>query len=286
LEITTAIISNLEEENELYSDAKFYKTTTNSQIIIEPNYLIDVTEITDCFSFKGQEPIVPIISKFLNRTAGIGAWIGNVVNTFFDELLANIEIDFDTALQNAIKNKPLHLLSILQQTPAYENDIKIFFSLHRADLYDYFDNLRTIIIENYLKNNDENQLSISMSVEPSFISNLYGMQGRLDLMIEKENSDSTTSVDIVELKSNKSPEGNLNIYLGIAEKRKFYLPLWISHYIQIVCYNMLLQNKFSQNKNFVQGFSSILYSKPKEINPIRSVIDNQFIQNEIIIMRN
>ena len=309
LEILNPPKTNQNEKNESNESVIFYKTTRRTQVTVEPDFLIDVTEITDCFTSKEIYPIIPIVNKFLNKNTGFAAFKGNIINNFFDELLENIEIDFETSLKNALEKKPLLILTVIKYFQAKTFDIENFndlLKIFRAELYDIFDHLRSIIIENYLGKNTV--------VEPSFISNIFGLQGRLDLMIENSFNDSfddflnnsfdsknlnseentvenlnqknAKSIDIIELKSGRVPPKEQKIYLGFNEKRMLFLPLWINHYIQIICYNMLLKSSFDENSNHKIGFSSILYSTPKEQNPIRNVVDNFFVQNEILTARN
>ena len=283
LEICKSKNANLQPENELHENISSYKTTNKTQVTLEPDYLLDVTEIVECFTNREVYPIIPIANKFLNRSAGIAAFKGNIINSFFDELIENIEIDFETALKNALKKKPLSMLTTMQYYKTKNAEINNFNDLlkfFRAELYDIFDNLRSIIIENYLGK--------TTYVEPSFISNIFGLQGRLDLMLENYNAEKNSkSIDIIELKSGKAPSQEIKISIGLNEKRLLLLPLWINHYIQIICYNMLLQSTFKENsENKNSGFSSILYSTPKEPNPIRNVVDNFFVQNEILTVRN
>ncbi len=271
----------LENDEEIYlkEEIKCYKTNPNSIIIAEPDYLIDVTEIAHCFTSRNEFPIIPIVNKFLLRKTGTAAFKGNIVNHFFDELLENIECDFDTALKRSLSQKPLAMLvyeklmklqEISKEENTPENTLEQQLQYFRVELYYYFTNLRNIIKKNYL--------STKNYTEPSFISKTYGLQGRLDLMA----IDDEQNINIVELKSGKAPNQNIKIKLGLDEKREIILPLWINHYVQIICYNILLK----QSLNYKIGNSSILYAKPKINAPLRSVVDNDFVWKEIIIMRN
>ncbi|MDR0926267.1 MAG: AAA family ATPase [Ignavibacteria bacterium] len=277
LAVSTALESQYEEENELYQNAEWYATTERTQITLEPDYLVDVTEITDCFNQAIEYPVIPIISKFLNRRSGVAAFKGNIINSFLDELLEDIETDFHSAVRNGLKQKPLQMLTTIKYYKELGMRIETYEDLlshFRTELYDTFSMLRNFIIDNYLGKN--------IYTEPSFISNIYGLQGRLDVLAE----DDKNSIDIVELKSGKAPNRELHIQLGMYKKRPLTLPLWVGHYVQIICYNMLLQEYFNADKKRHIGFSSILYAAVNEPEPLRSVVDNYFVQNEIITNRN
>ena len=276
-----------------------YKTTPQTNIIIEPDYLIDVTEVVECFKPNLEAPIIPILNKFIGWSYSDSAFKGNLINSFFDELLENIECSFDAALKNAIMKKPLSMMVYLKKLQEKTQEKKIFdyeilLKIFRTDVYGHFDNLRNIILENYTNTNN--------FIEPSFISNHYGLQGRFDLMsISTNNSNSNSSsnsasssnsvISIVELKSGKAPPSTINISTGINKKHNLNLPLWINHYVQIICYNMILSSvineiNFKKTSQYRIGTSAILYSIPGENAPIRSIITNNFVKNEVIIMRN
>lgn len=296
----TILVSNIEKINSIFNEIQVehnhddevnieiiteeiicYKANENTLVVVEPDYLVDVTEITECFTSKSELPITPILTNFLGKKFSVPAFKGNIVNNFFDELLENAECDFDTAIVNALSKKPLAMLVYekemtekslktsdkeTENKQTLEDKIRFF----RAELYEYFVNLRNIILDNYI--NTTNYM------EPSFISTSYGLQGRLDLIaIDKDRM-----VNIVELKSGKAPQNNIRASFGLDEVRTLILPLWINHYVQIICYNILLQEIFKENISN----SSILYAKPNEIEPLRSVVDNEFVKREIVIIRN
>ncbi len=268
-------IIDLDRENESNYEKKIillYKATSKTNIVIEPDFLIDVTEVVECFTSKNEFPLIPILNKFLPQNPTSAAFKGNIINSFFDELIGNPDIDFNSAIENAISRKPLQLLAYMNELNKnginFEN-YSHFLNFFRGEFYDSFNKLRSIVADHFL--NTVNY------IEPSFISTTYGMQGRLDLMTLDENN-----VDIVELKSGKAPNKNIAVKIGMTEKHELILPLWINHYIQIACYNLLLQNAFPDRT----GVSSILYSNPNEKFPVRSVVDNSFVQTEILILRN
>ena len=258
----------------------FYKTTNKTHIILEPNFLIDVTELTDCFQLKNSNPIISIIRRLLpnNNITSKSAFEGNIVNSMFDYLIDNVEIDFDTCLNNSLKKNLLSLYYIAQEYGKTHNNnsIQQYIKSNRSNWFDKFNKLRDIVVENFL-----NTTNI---IEPSFISNIFGLNGRLDLMTESD-VDKNKYINILELKSGSGPKGVCNANIGINNERVYAIPLWVNHYIQIVCYNMLLKHIVSANC-FNKGTSTILYAADEK-KPLRSVVeDNIHIENEILFFRN
>ncbi len=157
------------------------------------------------------------------------------------------------------------------------NSVQQYIKSNRTNWFDKFNKLRDIVIENFLNTTN--------TIEPSFISNTFGLNGRLDLMTET-NNDEKKSINILELKSGLGPKDICNANIGINNKRHYSIPLWINHYIQLICYNMLLSHIITAN-GFVKGSSTILYAAIEDKKPLRSVAeDNIHIQNEILFFRN
>ncbi|MEM6299728.1 MAG: AAA domain-containing protein, partial [Bacteroidota bacterium] len=102
--------------------------------------------------------------------------------------------------------------------------------------------------------------------EPTFISSVYGLQGRLDVL--KEFSQQPKRKEIIELKAKKSfPEVQR---IG-----------WQNDLIQIACYNLLLDSTFTERR----GTSSLLYSKD-QINPLRDCGRLNYEKQQAMQMRN
>ena len=255
-----------------------YLVTSKTIAVLEPDFLIDVTEICLCFNKGIESPIIPIIKKFISLSTNDLFLKGNIVNELFDILLENKDCDFNHALSISI-NK--HSLSFLVVQNAFisnsiikeENSIVKFIRSWRSYFFSIFKMLYDIIIKNY--SSTENY------IEPTFMSYKYGLQGRLDLMtIDKEKN-----INVVELKSGKPPTSTIQVNIGLneLENQTLFLPLWINHYIQIVCYNILLRATYKNRK----GNSSILYANTAIDNKLRCIIDdNEFVHRDIINNRN
>ena len=297
--LNSICFTNLEKTNsdiiltEDIAETTFYKTTNKTHIILEPNFLVDVTELTECFQLKNSNPIISIIRRLLpDNITSKSALEGNIINNMFDNLIEDVEIDFDTCLNNSLKRNVLSLYYIaledkntkysLEKTKGNlekitDDSIQQYIKSNRSNWFDKFNKLRDIVIENFL-----NTTNI---IEPSFISNVFGLNGRLDLMTETDDKQNKT-INILELKSGTGPQGICTANIGVNNKRNYAIPLWINHYIQIICYNMLLQHIVAEN-DFNKGSSTILYAGLNEKNPLRSVVeDNIHIQNEILFFRN
>lgn len=93
---------------------------------------------------------------------------GAIVNSCFDALLENPDTDFDAVFLQALRHKPLVTIAGLGALPDAE-------ALLRQKVRTHFEALRAIVpsleADRYF-------------VEPSFISPVFGLQGRLDVLLE------------------------------------------------------------------------------------------------------
>ncbi|TAE53436.1 MAG: DEAD/DEAH box helicase, partial [Bacteroidetes bacterium] len=104
----------------------------------------------------------------------------------------------------------------------------------------------------------------SLRIEPTFYSDRYGMQGRLDALIEYPEDPERR--DVFELKSGKEPRGHV-------------AP---SHKVQVLCYDMLLRSVFSTKR---KGNSAIFYSQAAS-QPLRNVTATRQEEQRLIYLRN
>ncbi len=214
-----------------------YFTSIDSLIILEPDYLLDITEIAECFSENISNYKLFFLKKFSEKKTSFAMVLGNLVNCLFDELVRNNEISFADAFKTALIQKPLQLFVLKKN----DNDVA---KIIRNTLEIQFETLKQVL----------NEIKADYySIEPSFISPLYGLQGRLDLLLEYKEDHFLK--DIVELKSGNPPSVNF----GFQTEDGNYIPtgVWVNHLMQTTGYNLLLDSAFDNRR----GSSMILYSK-------------------------
>lgn len=185
-------------------------------------------------------------------------FFGNLVNTIFDKLLIDKEIEFDEIIEHGFKQRILSGIIIYK---------KYNWKSIKRKLKTHFENLSIFISD--LKHK-------KVIIEPSFISNQYGIQGRLDALFLYNNNEENF-YEIVELKSSKSPHIE---YIPFEEENE-NRGVWINHLIQIVTYKLLLES-FIKLEN---GKTQLLYSSDREY-PFRSVEDDFILRKKILSTRN
>ncbi|MGB9696616.1 MAG: AAA domain-containing protein [Ignavibacteria bacterium] len=236
------------------SQKNLFHTTPKSIVVLEPDYLVDVTEIAECYFNSGIYPIIAIIKKFLKPTPSLPMIQGSIINHIFDEYLSNPHFDFDFAFDNAVNKNIIQLLFIFRGSDNLSRQQKV------KNLKKYtFDHIEK------LKNLKDFFSQRNKFIEPTFISKDFGIQGRLDVLLQS--SDNKTHIDIVELKTGSSPS----------------IPMWQNHLMQTVLYDILIKESFPDRK----GNSFILYSRSED-RPLRTYPGEEWVhqQQSAIMTRN
>lgn len=167
-----------------------------SMIVLEPDYLIDASAIAECFQNYGNSPLHYFRRKF--ETVGNTHYLllGNLANFFLDELVYAKHpqsIKFEDVFKKSFQEMPFEFTACKDiQSPIAFRDF-----MSRANRQ--FVNIKRVVSEDM----PATGFSLDQCVlEPSFYSETFGFQGRLD-MLQTTASDSFTR--IVELKSGKPP---------------------------------------------------------------------------------
>ncbi len=163
-------------------------------IILEPDYLVDISAIAECLQDYGTTELHYIQKKFEEAPNSKHIRLGNFANAVVDHFSTeNIEnTDFNEIFKNDFKNYPLEYTSCNDLTNP--QDLKDYY----LEAKGHFDRIQKVLIEDFPK------YTISLDralLEPSFLCEQYGIQGRLDLL--DINPDGKNK--IIELKSGGAP---------------------------------------------------------------------------------
>ncbi len=220
-------------------------------IVIEPDYLIDVTAIANCFSGSVAEPMLYLLSKFMPNEQSIPMLMGNIANHFLDELMLNPKADFKEMFAGVFKLNPLGI-SLL-------NDKEIRDLMGQAQKH--WVSLYTAVHRDMAK---ENIPPKDCFLEPSFYDSSHGLQGRLDVLYLNQKQSA-----IIELKSGSAFMPNQH---GIGA----------SHFIQTLLYDLMVRSTYGEN---VEPSNYILYSR-EDNNQLRYAPLIKSQQNEALQIRN
>ncbi len=221
--------------------------------VVEPDYLVDVTAIAECFSDSGTEPMHYIVGRFKPMKTSISLLLGNIANFFLDELIANPDLNFQETFPKVFKQSPLSFALMNNE------DIKELQA--KAQLH--FNHLQEVIKKDFVKQEIKVE---DCYLEPSFYSEKYGIQGRLDLLHRTPNN---TETHIIELKSGKPFKAN---NYGINH----------SHFTQTLLYDLMIKSTFGEK---IMPVNYILYSVAESSN-LRFAPTIKSQQYEAIQVRN
>jgi len=197
-------------------------------LVLRPDFLFGVTSISECFSADGTTALNYFGRKLIPSEGTVHMLIGNIVNQYLDELIHNPELEFKDVMQSTFKIGP-EMFSLMEDRTVKEtiNKVKRHFS-----------NLKKVVKTEL---SDAGITKDKTYLEPSFYSNEFGLQGRLDLYHYDEE---TRKSDIVELKSGKVYKAHA---YGLNQ----------NHYVQTLLYDLLIESVYD---NRVKSTSYILYS--------------------------
>ena len=217
-----------------------------TKVVIEPDLLIDISHLAECFQRNSAEPLQYLVKKLVPQETGAPAFLGNMVNALLDEAVRTPEPEFREVFREAVAENIL-------QAAGYG----------REKLNEMYRTIQSMHWQNVRRMADDVR-NKPTRIEPSFLSARFGLQGRLDLLVE--DADNPLRKDIIELKSGKPPDFNH----------------WKNYEMQVVGYNMLLRSTFGEHRT---GTSAILYSRA-EHDSLRNVSATQTAEIELIALRN
>lgn len=164
-------------------------------IILEPDYLIDVSSIAECFQDYGFSELNFLKSKFEEKANSKYIRLGNFANLVVDEFFSADDINLVTFGQTFIKD---FKATPFEFTACEDLSSQSDFKAYMQDAQIHFEHIKKVITKDFA----EVGISIEKaSLEPSFMCELYGIQGRLDILDLNKKGKST----IVELKSGSAP---------------------------------------------------------------------------------
>lgn len=243
---------------------EFY-TTDKSFVVLEPDYLIDAKELSECRQFNNKSfgnyednPLLYILNRFTKGKITDRIMVGNIVGKMLDDLVTNENYNYKSSFETVMRENSFGMLCVANEKGSYDRS-KIQATYIEANEH-----------EKQLKHIIQSYKGKEIILEPTFISNKYGLQGRLDMLIDY-GSDSHRK-DIIELKSSKNyPGTNIGLYLN--------------HEAQTMCYDLLISSTYPDRI----GDNSILYSSaPIEEKPLRNVDagEKYLSKQELLMLRN
>lgn len=239
-------------------------TLTPSFIILEPDYLLDISSLAECFREYGHHPANYMLARLQAPDNTRPLLLGNIANLFLDEWIhAESEPDYLACMKKAFRSYPIELAACADLRDR-EKEREFF-----ADCRRHFDNIRQTVTETFRDSGYELDKTDAV-LEPSYICEALGLQGRLDYMQRDMSS-------FIEMKSGKADEYTIRGKIEPKENNK----------VQMLLYQAVLEYAMGKDHRRVKSY--LLYTRYPLLYParpswamLRRVMDvrNRIVANE------
>ena len=218
-------------------------------IVVEPDYLIDISTIANCFESYGHHPLLFTVNRLTPRLSNKHIVLGNFASSALDDIINHpAEYDIKETFRSNFKEKALDYATC----PDFDA------ASFKQDAERQVENIKGIVDEIFQTFDREKAI-----LEPSFVCERLGIQGRVDLMttdlklLVEQKSGKNTFIE----RKYKNPHGSLHV-----EK----------HYVQVLLYYGILQYNFQLSPK--NAHIQLLYSKYPlpdgllEVEPLQKLI--------------
>lgn len=218
-------------------------------IVVEPDYLIDISTIANCFETYGHHPLLFTVNRLTPRLSNKHIVLGNFAGSALDDIINHpAEYDIKETFRSNFREKALDYATC----PDFD---AVSF---KQDAERQVENIKGIVDEIFQTFDREKAI-----LEPSFVCERLGIQGRVDLMttdlklLVEQKSGKNTFIE----RKYKNPHGSLHV-----EK----------HYVQVLLYYGILQYNFQLSPK--NAHIQLLYSKYPlpdgllEVEPLQKLI--------------
>lgn len=199
-----------------------------SFVIYEPDYLIDISSLAACFKDYGHHPLVYTLDKLKPRANSRAILLGGFAGAVLDAMISGDGYDFASVLRRHFRD------NVMEYCAAGDFDAESF----KADALRQADNIRQAagVLFDATVAGGRHYDRRKAVLEPSFICERLGLQGRVDLM----------TCDFGMLTEQKSGR-NRNIETG---RRNEYGSYYTEpHYVQLLLYYGVLRYNFAAGRN-------------------------------------
>lgn len=225
------------DDNEVY---------TPSFIVLEPDYLLDISSLAECYKDYGSHPANYFLSRLVPIENARPLLLGNIANLFLDEWIyaGEKEPDYTECMKKAFRQYPIELAACEElRNPQKEKEFAQDCRMH-------FEHIRETVQKTFLQpgyNLDKNDAVL----EPSYICEALGIQGRLDYMQRDMSS-------FIEMKSGKADEYAMQGRLEPKENNR----------VQMLLYMAVLEYSMGQERRSMHPY--LLYTRYPLLYPARA----------------
>lgn len=240
---------------------------TPSFIILEPDYLLDISALAECFKEYGSHPLNYLYSRLQLPDTTQHMLLGNIVNLFLDEwIFSAADPDYLTCMKKAFQKYPIELASC--EDLMDKDKESLFFSSAKL----HFENIGKTVNQTFHESGYKLEKKDAV-LEPSYLCEAMGIQGRLDYLQRDKSS-------LIELKSGKADEFS---YAGHVLPKE-------NNRAQMLLYQAMLEFTLGIDHRNIKPYLlysryPLLYSSSSSWSFVRRIMNvrNQIVANEYLI---
>jgi len=222
-------------------------------IVLEPDYLIDVSSLCSCLKYYGSSPLNYLIDCLRPDEMTKYIVLGNIAGQFLDDCVNHPDITYLESMQRAFQTSMLDISTC-------DGIDAVFFDECKKQFYNIQKTVAQLYNDPHLIGEEGN-----VQLEPSFFCEVLGIQGRFDFL----QCDNKT---LIEMKS-----GQWDKYHQTAKRE---------HLMQMILYKEIMYHNLNAPQLSVRGY--LLYSKYPILLEQRTAREMVFqmmqIRNRIILM--
>ena len=240
-------------------------TYTPSFIVLEPDYLIDISSLAECYRDYGSHPANYLMSRLIPIDNARPLLLGNIANLFLDEWIhaGEEEPDYLSCMKKAFRQYPVELAAC-EELLDPEKEVTFF-----KDCKMHFEHIRQTVTETFMAPGYNLDKSDAV-LEPSYICEALGVQGRLDYMQRDMSS-------FIEMKSGKADEYAMKGKIEPKENNRVQMLL----YMAVLEYSMGVDRR-KQHPYLLYTRYPLLYPAQASWAQVRRIIAlrNRIVANE------
>lgn len=213
-------------------------------IIYEPDYLVNVTTVASCFETYAESPFVSLVNRLKPQPNTEHIHLGNLTGQFLDDTVHGREVPFAESMTRFFQHHALEMLACdgLQSPQQAE----AFYENARAQQA----HIKKLVGQD-LRQSVKGYDTKRVTLEPTFFSEVLGIQGRLDFLHTHQGE-----AVIIEQKSGKGdfvPQSAPGYDPAVPKPQE-------KHLVQLILYRALLVYEFQMHSESLTHIL-LLYSR-------------------------
>ncbi len=212
-------------------------------IVLEPDFLMDASSLAECYRNYGAHPANYLLSRLTPSENTRHLILGNIANTFLDEWINNDAPDYTESMRKTFRQNPVNISAC-----ADLQDAKII-SEFSQNCRLHFQNIQKTVTTTFREPNYQLDKTDAV-LEPSYICEALGIQGRLDYMQRDMRS-------FIEMKSGQADEYTMPGHVLPRE----------NNLVQMLLYQAMLE--YTMGIDHRQSKAYLLYTRYPMLYPAR-----------------